>query len=79
MAIIYGLKVNLSVAMVAMVNHTAVRLQSSHGLDEHGPTIMNLSNFKGEEECSVENRTSSTVSQVSIQTAHQFENKNLFD
>jgi len=32
MAIIYGLKVNISVAMVAMVNHTAVA--SSHG-DQH--------------------------------------------
>jgi len=30
MAIIYGLKVNLSVAMVAMVNHTAVAAMSNH-------------------------------------------------
>lgn len=31
MAIVYGLKVNLSVAMVAMVNHTAIhQLQSDH-------------------------------------------------
>ena len=30
MAIIYGLKVNLSVAMVAMVNHTAVSIQNTH-------------------------------------------------
>ena len=30
MAIIYGLKVNLSVAMVAMVNHTAVAAMSPH-------------------------------------------------
>lgn len=29
MAIIYGLKVNLSVAMVAMLNHTAIRASSS--------------------------------------------------
>ncbi len=29
MAIIYGLKVNLSVAMVAMLNHTAIRLASN--------------------------------------------------
>lgn len=28
MAIIYGLKVNLSVAMVAMLNHTALKLSS---------------------------------------------------
>ncbi|TMW54799.1 hypothetical protein DOY81_000032 [Sarcophaga bullata] len=35
MAIIYGLKVNLSVAMVAMLNHTAVG-QGSHGVGGHG-------------------------------------------
>lgn len=29
MAIIYGLKVNLSVAMVAMLNHTAIRLENN--------------------------------------------------
>lgn len=29
MAIVYGLKVNLSVAMVAMVNHTGVALLSN--------------------------------------------------
>lgn len=29
MAIVYGLKVNLSVAMVAMLNHTAIKLLSS--------------------------------------------------
>lgn len=29
MAIVYGLKVNLSVAMVAMLNHTAIKLSSS--------------------------------------------------
>lgn len=28
MAIVYGLKVNLSVAMVAMLNHTALKLSS---------------------------------------------------
>ena len=30
MAIIYGLKVNLSVALVAMLNHTAINLKSEH-------------------------------------------------
>lgn len=34
MAIIYGLKVNLSVAMVAMLNHTAVG-HGSHGGGGH--------------------------------------------
>lgn len=28
MAIVYGLKVNLSVAMVGMLNHTAIKLES---------------------------------------------------
>lgn len=31
MAIVYGLKVNLSVAMVAMLNHTAIKLASDGG------------------------------------------------
>lgn len=31
MAIIYGLKVNLSVAMVGMLNHTALSMEGSHG------------------------------------------------
>lgn len=30
LAIIYGFKVNVSVAIVAMVNHTAVKLSASH-------------------------------------------------
>lgn len=30
LAIIYGFKVNVSVAIVAMVNHTAVRLSAMH-------------------------------------------------
>uniref|UniRef100_A0A2P2HW34 Sialin-like n=1 Tax=Hirondellea gigas TaxID=1518452 RepID=A0A2P2HW34_9CRUS len=34
--VVYGLKVNLSVAIMAMVNHTAVALESSHGDDHHG-------------------------------------------
>ncbi|KAG6464276.1 hypothetical protein O3G_MSEX014403 [Manduca sexta] len=31
MAIVYGLKVNLSVAMVGMLNHTGIKLMESHG------------------------------------------------
>lgn len=67
MAIIYGLKVNLSVAMVAMVNHTAVRLQNPHANDDHGSS---LSSFNGtvslSEECEAESRASSGVSQVNF-------------
>lgn len=33
MAIIYGLKVNLSVAMVAMLNHTAIGQLGEHHAD----------------------------------------------
>lgn len=33
MAIVYGLKVNLSVAMVGMLNHTALSLEGGHGHD----------------------------------------------
>lgn len=33
--IVYGLKVNLSVAIIAMVNHTAVAEMSSHHHDDH--------------------------------------------
>ncbi|XP_068140432.1 sialin-like [Drosophila tropicalis] len=41
MAIVYGLKVNLSVAMVAMVNHTAIKAAN---LDlEHGHLQLNVS------------------------------------
>jgi len=38
MAIIYGLKVNLSVAIVAMVNQTAIKMDQSshHGAEAHG-------------------------------------------
>lgn len=37
MAIIYGLKVNLSVAMVAMLNHTALAAAGAHSAS-HGET-----------------------------------------
>ena len=37
MAIIYGLKVNLSVAIVAMLNHTNLEAMKGHG-EGHGPS-----------------------------------------
>lgn len=61
MAIIYGLKVNLSVAMVAMVNHTAVRLQ--HEAESNGTSHSSVT-FEAREECEAENRSSSGGSQV---------------
>ena len=54
MAIIYGLKVNLSVAMVAMVNHTAV----FHVADNHAGTVSLSSNV---ETCAAENKTSGSA------------------
>lgn len=62
MAIIYGLKVNLSVAMVAMVNHTAVAHSSATEHASHGTS---LGNFSSEirEECAAENKTSSSLNQ----------------
>lgn len=67
MAIIYGLKVNLSVAMVAMVNHTAVKLSSSHGAENHGNTLSTFNTTGGStliEECEAANSSSSGGSQV---------------
>lgn len=67
MAIIYGLKVNLSVAMVAMVNHTAIHLQNPHATDDHGSTLSSLNaSVNLVEECEAENRSSSGVSQVRL-------------
>lgn len=42
MAIVYGLKVNLSVAMVGMLNHTAIKMHvvhSSHDDVDHGEPV----------------------------------------
>lgn len=64
MAIIYGLKVNLSVAMVAMVNQTAIK--ATGGGDPHGPSVT-LSNYTNPEECEAEPlKHGSTGDQVSI-------------
>ncbi|KAH8411858.1 hypothetical protein KR222_000088 [Zaprionus bogoriensis] len=41
MAIVYGLKVNLSVAMVAMVNHTAVKLEQDKVNPHHNDSEVN--------------------------------------
>lgn len=63
MAIIYGLKVNLSVAMVAMVNHTAVGLLSPHAEEDHGSSMLNATKIV-RVECEAEVRNSSTPNQV---------------
>lgn len=65
MAIIYGLKVNLSVAMVAMVNHTAVRLQNPHGADDHSTTLSINSSVSLREECEADGNSTGGANQVS--------------
>lgn len=40
LAILYGFKVNASVAIVAMVNHTAVKLSTSQNLETDNITTM---------------------------------------
>lgn len=52
MAIIYGLKVNLSVAMVAMLNHTAIKLSNDdmHKI-EHIVTNLTTIARGGEDSC----------------------------
>lgn len=65
MAIIYGLKVNLSVAMVAMVNQTAVRMLNPH--DDHLRTLsVGGLNVSDREECESDaHNTTGGVSSVS--------------
>lgn len=58
MAIIYGLKVNLSVALVAMVNHTAV----GHAHEDSDLSDSDVNR----EVCLAENTTSSSDNQVNI-------------
>lgn len=53
MAIIYGLKVNLSVAMVAMVNHTAIKSLASDS-DNHGGHVTLTNITRNVEECEAE-------------------------
>lgn len=68
MAIVYGLKVNLSVAMVAMLNHTAIKLANSdvgfeHKTIEH-VLMTNLSTIAhggGEENCGGDAASSAAV------------------
>lgn len=48
MAIVYGLKVNLSVAMVAMLNHTAIKLSAG---GEHTLPNVTSNAHAGSEEC----------------------------
>lgn len=50
MAIVYGLKVNLSIAMVAMVNHTAIKMDSTTTV-HNTLNVASLSNFSPDDGC----------------------------
>lgn len=79
MAIIYGLKVNLSVAMVAMVNHTAVKMQNPHGADNHSTTLSMNSNVSLSEECEADIRNSTgSDNSVSLSREHHPSTKRSF-
>lgn len=54
LAILYGFKVNVSVAIVAMVNHTAVKLSTFHDSDANSSIV-------AEEVCGASNVTKTAV------------------
>ncbi|XP_076160166.1 major facilitator superfamily transporter 3 [Ptiloglossa arizonensis] len=58
LAIIYGFKVNVSVAIVAMVNHTAVKLSTLHKLESENTTMITA------EECRHDGASSDMVKAV---------------
>lgn len=63
LAIIYGFKVNVSVAIVAMVNHTAVKLSALHQLESENTTVITV------DEChhdSVLSNETKTITEVDI-------------
>ncbi|XP_076626823.1 major facilitator superfamily transporter 3 [Colletes latitarsis] len=58
LAIIYGFKVNVSVAIVAMVNHTAVKLSALHNLETGNTTAITT------EECRLDGGGSSDIAKA---------------
>lgn len=70
MAIVYGLKVNLSVAMVAMLNYTALKLASDTSHIEHSLTT-NLTITHNEDDCGIDSATSAAVE---VNGHHKIEN-----
>lgn len=69
MAIIYGLKVNLSVAMVAMLNHTELNKGHSHPV-EHALNVTKLLNAtiaaaSGDDSCVSAAESSATIEVIS--------------
>lgn len=68
MAIIYGLKVNLSVAMVAMLNHTALKLASGgSGVDHKAIQHVLLTNLTTTAHVDDENCGSDAASSAAIE------------
>lgn len=62
MAIVYGLKVNLSVALVAMLNHTALKLTSDAHNTAH--TTMLVANASSSMDSCASDTTTSTAVEV---------------
>lgn len=62
LAIIYGFKVNVSVAIVAMVNHTAVRLASKN--DSH----VEIKNVTDDDVCRLDPSAVATKQEVNFTT-----------
>lgn len=68
MAIIYGLKVNLSVTMVAMLNHSAI----GHGSHDAQPTELNSSVSLGNEVCQAPGGETVNTVEVSLYYSREF-------
>lgn len=74
LAIIYGFKVNVSVAIVAMVNHTAVKLSSTlHQLESNDTNAI----INSMEEC-YHDDNSSNVTKIVDEVYHFLHHKFLF-
>lgn len=62
MAIVYGLKVNLSVAMVAMLNHTAIKLSGDlHKIDHILTTNLTTNAQRVDESCGSDAMSSAAI------------------
>lgn len=64
MAIIYGLKVNLSVAMVAMLNHTALTQSHPHPVQV---TLHNITTRVTDDACAAAAESSAAIEVNSIE------------
>lgn len=68
MSIIYGLKVNLSVAMVAMLNHTAIRESSNLNLNQTTVIQVVTQINTGDDAC----MESSSAGAIEVNHSHRF-------